>query len=104
MGAEGFAALPDMLIQSSAFANSRSVRGRLEHVGEARGIVNVRYGSKADIPRHSHLCLLLGVKRTSKGHCRDVAPRMSALGGRADVIVQPSECPLIAISGHSDEG
>jgi hypothetical protein len=25
---------------------------------------NVRFGSKADIPRHSHLCPLLGVKRT----------------------------------------
>ncbi len=26
--------------------------------------LNVRFGSKADIPRHSHLCPLLGVKRT----------------------------------------
>ena len=26
---------------------------------------NVRFGSKADIPRPSHLCPLLGVKRTS---------------------------------------
>ena len=25
---------------------------------------NVRYGSKADIPRPSHLCTLLGAKRT----------------------------------------
>ncbi len=26
---------------------------------------------------------------------------MSAFGGKADVIGQPSECPLIAINGHS---
>ncbi len=29
---------------------------------------------------------------------------MSAFGGKADVIQGVSECPLIAISGHKDEG
>ncbi len=29
---------------------------------------------------------------------------MSAFGGRADVVVQPSECLLIARSGHSTYG
>ncbi len=32
---------------------------------EAPVAMNVRFGSKADIPRHSHLCPLLGVKQTS---------------------------------------
>ncbi len=27
--------------------------------------VNFRFGSKADIPRHCHLCPVFGVKRTS---------------------------------------
>ncbi len=27
--------------------------------------LNVRYGSKADIPRHGHLCPLLGAMQTS---------------------------------------
>ena len=31
---------------------------------EAPSSANVRYGSKADIPRHHHLCPLLGAKRT----------------------------------------
>ncbi len=30
------------------------------------GATNVSYGSQADIPRHGHLCLLLGVKQTPK--------------------------------------
>ncbi len=34
--------------------------------GTARGQRRVRFGSKADIPRHSHLCPLSGVKRTPK--------------------------------------
>ncbi len=29
---------------------------------------------------------------------------MSAFGGEADINQQPSECPLIAISGHSGDG
>ncbi len=32
---------------------------------EAPSSANVRYGSKADVQRPSHLCPLLGVKRTS---------------------------------------
>ena len=32
------------------------------------------------------------------------APRMSAFGGKADINHQSSECPLIAKSGHSDDG
>ena len=34
---------------------------------------NVRFGSKAGIQRHSHLCPLTGVKRTSEDHFRDFA-------------------------------
>ncbi len=40
---------------------------------EAPMATNVRYGSKADIHRHSQLRPLLGVKRTFQGHCRDFA-------------------------------
>ncbi len=62
---------------------------------------NVRYGSKADIPRPTHLRPLSGVKQTSKGHCRGFAVLMSAFGGKADVRDLPVICLLIAKSGHS---
>ena len=50
---------------------------------------NVRYGSKADIPRPSHLCPLPGVKRTS--NVRFWSPTRSGA----------SECPLWVESGRS---
>ncbi len=45
---------------------------RMSELGQRRD-ADVRLGSLADINRTRRLCPLSGVKRTSKGHCRDFA-------------------------------
>ncbi len=44
---------------------------------------------------------LWGVKQTSEGRRCGIASPMSAFAGKADAVAHPSECLLIAISGHS---
>ncbi len=54
--------------RESAFAEvgtpARYMTAMRDNRGANRELGNVRFGSKADIPRHSHLRLLLGAKRT----------------------------------------
>ncbi len=61
-----------LLLGNHHFMTTNDPQGLL--TGEGR-YPNVRYGSKADLPRHSHLCLLLGAKQTL--NVRFLGPRKS---------------------------
>ncbi len=68
--------------------------------GMSPSATNVRFGSKADIPHHTHLCPLLGVKRTSNVRYSALAALMSAFGGKAEVLAAPLSGPWAPVSRY----
>ncbi len=80
---------------------STTATARLKAVTPASPGSGERDSGSARRPRSNQICPLSGAKRTCSGRKRIFPFPMSAFGGKADVIVQPSECPLIARSGHS---
>jgi hypothetical protein len=70
---------------------------------EAPSTLNVRYGSKADISRHSHLCPLSGVKRTFSVEKRTSQSLCPLSGAKRTFGETPQLVHLAAAGGHQPD-